>query len=246
MICPKCNFKQSDDNVECLQCGIIFSKYCNFDEIGFKTSVFFPEQVNMEEKKIKYLDKLLFDVETETSIVFLLGRIFLFCVIFFWGLKFIISPMASNFAANSFLHIINKVIHEAGHLVFSPFGQFMMGIGGTLAQLVVPIFILLIFLITNRDPLSASFCLWWFSENIMELAPYINDAKLQTFLQSDKSFLIGKGIHDWAFILEELDLMNYAHLIANLVHTTGVALMLTSFIWIFKLLYKQITQFMKS
>jgi hypothetical protein len=27
MRCPKCDFEQSDQNTECLKCGIVFEKY---------------------------------------------------------------------------------------------------------------------------------------------------------------------------------------------------------------------------
>ena len=40
---------------------------------------------------------------------------------------------------NSFLHLINLLFHEAGHIIFSPFGQFMTMLGGSLMQVLVPI-----------------------------------------------------------------------------------------------------------
>lgn len=33
---------------------------------------------------------------------------------------------------------VNLVIHEAGHLIFSPFGEFMMIAGGSLFQVIMP------------------------------------------------------------------------------------------------------------
>ena len=48
------------------------------------------------------------------------------------------SPLDSTLA-NSFLHLPNLVFHEAGHILFLPFGRFMTVLGGSLLQILVPI-----------------------------------------------------------------------------------------------------------
>ena len=35
------------------------------------------------------------------------------------------------------MHLINLVFHEAGHILFAPFGSFMMSLGGSLLQVIV-------------------------------------------------------------------------------------------------------------
>jgi hypothetical protein len=56
----------------------------------------------------------------------LIGRTFVLLVIIVWGLKFIFSPVESNYAGSSSMHFVNLSLHEAGHFIFRIFGQFMM------------------------------------------------------------------------------------------------------------------------
>src|SRR3954462_1087916 len=42
-------------------------------------------------------------------------------------------------AMNSFVHLINLVFHESGHIIFSPFGEFMTVLGGSLMQILIPL-----------------------------------------------------------------------------------------------------------
>ena len=55
-----------------------------------------------------------------------------------WGLSLMFSSVDSNAAGESFLHLINLPFHEFGHVLFSPFGDYMRSLGGTLGQLLMP------------------------------------------------------------------------------------------------------------
>ncbi|ABQ26637.1 hypothetical protein [Geotalea uraniireducens] len=45
---------------------------------------------------------------------------------------------ARSFEDGSFLDRVDLIVHEAGHLLFGYFGEFIMVIGGTVGQLLVP------------------------------------------------------------------------------------------------------------
>ncbi len=158
------------------------------------------------------------------------GRGLVFVFLFFWGLKFIFSPIDSGYAAESFLHMVNLPFHEAGHLVFIPFGRLVTALGGTLGQLLMPLICLGTF-IAQRDTFGASVCLWWTGESFMDIAPYIGDARaLELVLLGGTT---GKEVsgHDWEFILGHLGLLHWDRFLAGLAQFTGIILMVTALVW---------------
>ena len=139
-----------------------------------------------------------------------LGRLALLGVLAFWTWQF--AHMDHRLLIDgipeingSLWHLVNLVFHEAGHLLFRPFGDFMSVLGGSLLQLLVPLAFLLSFLLRQRDPFAAAAGLWWLGQSLMDLAPYIHDAQAQRML------LLGgvsggdvPGYHDWNNVLGRL------------------------------------------
>ena len=133
-------------------------------------------------------------------------------------------PLMRHPEAGSFLDSIDLAIHETGHLVFAPFGEFVTALGGTLFQLIVPAVFMGYFL-TKRDRHAASVALWWIATNLWYIAVYIADARAQELP------LVGGGEHDWAYILSERGLMHRDVAIGHTVHTWGVAIFVVATIW---------------
>ncbi len=240
MKCPKCNFVQSDQYTECLKCGIVFEKYQKHQTSPLRKGAVTTEKGNAAEDGT-FFQKFVFFVEPKVNPFYFGGRIIILLIIFAWGWKFILTPMATNYAGNSFLHLVNLPFHEAGHLFFQLFGRWMGSLGGTLGQLLIPIICFLVFLIKSKNPFGASVCLWWFGENFMDIAPYINDARNQELVLLGG--LTGReadyGVHDWEFILNEIGLLSYDHTLAHMAHDFGIVLMFISFVWAGYLLFKQ-------
>ncbi len=240
MNCPKCNFVQSDQNTECLKCGIVFEKYQKHHTSTLRKGAVITEKGNAAEEGT-FFQKFVFFVEPKVNPFYFAGRIIIVLIIFVWGWKFILTPMATNYAGNSFLHLVNLPFHEAGHLFFQLLGRWMGSLEGTLGQLLIPIICFLVFLIKSKSPFGASVCLWWFGENFMDIAPYINDARNQELVLLGG--LTGReadyGVHDWEFILNEIGLPSYDHTLAHMAHDFGIVLMFTSFVWAGYLLFKQ-------
>ena len=246
MKCPKCGFVQPVEGAECVKCGIVFAKYAlkQKRQSGAASDSAPPESSDTEELETAQVKSLLKDlflyVKPEVHLFPFAGRFLLFIVIIGWGLKFIFTPMASNYAGESFMHLINLPFHEAGHLIFSPFGRFMGALGGSLLQLLVPLICLLAFFLKTRDTFGASVSLWWTGENMMDLAPYINDAReLKLILLGGVTGRDVDDYHDWEFILRESGLLQYDHVLANTAQSMGTVLMIVSFVWGGYLLYKQ-------
>ncbi len=70
-------------------------------------------------------------------------------------------PLSARFGAalESFLHGVNLVFHEAGHILLIPFGTFMTALGGSLTQLLIPL-CCLVALWRHGDQFGASVALW--------------------------------------------------------------------------------------
>jgi len=141
----------------------------------------------------------------------------------------------------SFMHLVNLPFHEAGHIVFRPFGEFITSLGGSLGQILMPLICLSVLLIKTRDTFGASIAMWWLGESFIDMAPYINDARaLQLpLLGGNTGASAPYGFHDWQFILNESGLLERDHLIASLSFSVGVILMAVSFILGGLVLYKQ-------
>ena len=181
----------------------------------------------------------LFPAEERVNLFFFAGRVLVYVLLVFWGVKFIVTPMETNYVGAHFMHLINLPFHEAGHLVFSPLGRFMTVLGGSLGQLLMPLICAGAFLFYNQNPFGASVALWWFAESLMDLAPYINDARdLQLTLLGGVTGQEVEG-HDWEYLLANLGWWQYDHTLAHAAYSIGIYFMLLAFLWGALLLYRQ-------
>src|SRR5690606_31724218 len=122
----------------------------------------------------------------------------------------------------SFLHSVNLPFHEYGHLMFSPFGTFWMFLGGSLFQILLPLFPLAYFMVWQRDNFAAAMMLWWCGQNFIDVAPYIADAQLRAIpLTSGR-----EESHDWWNLLQMANALDWADAYANLCFTLGSSVIL--------------------
>lgn len=159
------------------------------------------------------------------------GRCLLFILLTVWGWRFMTASVGSNYAGESFLHLVNLPFHEAGHVFFTPFGQFMMVLGGTLGQILMPLICAGTLLVKTRDAFGASVALWWTAENFMDVAPYINDARaLELILLGGVTGQEVEG-HDWEYLLSSLGWLRHDHVLAHLTQWIGISLMAAALFW---------------
>jgi hypothetical protein len=132
---------------------------------------------------------------------------------------------------SSFIHLPNLVFHEAGHILFIPFGHFMTVLGGSLTQVLVPLVCAGALLWQTRDPFGAAVAIWWAGENAIDVAPYIADARaLQLVLLGGKTGAEVEG-HDWEYLLNALGVAHKDHTIAAAVQAIGILTMVAGLIW---------------
>lgn len=242
MNCPKCNFEQLETNSECESCGVIFTRYYSWLESKSAKAKSGPGQSTTEDgSSSASITQLFFYSKPEENVIYVYGRLGVFIILVFWGGRFILSPIESNYAGQSFMHLINLPFHEAGHVLLRPFGSFLSSLGGTLGQLLMPLVCFVVLLIKTRDTFGASVSLWWFGQNFFDIAPYINDARSLNLplLGGNVGHSSPYGFHDWEYLLTETGLLKYDHLLANLCVITGTIVFVLSYLWGAALLFKQ-------
>lgn len=175
---------------------------------------------------------------TKQYVFFGRGLLYLFLV--GWGLRFVAGHPNADVVLHSFMHNVNLPIHEAGHIVFSPFGWFLGVLGGSLMQILVPLAFVIVFFTKYRNNYGSAVTLWWLAQNFMDISPYIDDARAQRLL------LLGgvtgrdaPGYHDWNNILGHLGWLEHDHLIAGISYDIGRILMVSMFVWGGYVLFKQ-------
>jgi hypothetical protein len=120
-----------------------------------------------------------------------------------------------------FIDWLNLFIHEGGHFLFTFFGEWLHMLGGTIAQLLVPLAIALYFLYRHEKYASA-FCGLWFGESMMYMAQYMGDAQDQLLP------LLGGGIHDWNWMFSRMGLLSHCKGIALFFHVMASIIVLVS------------------
>lgn len=139
----------------------------------------------------------------------LVARGLLLVAIAAYGWWFHVASMTELGETPKFIHGINLTFHEAGHVIFGVFGnEFLRSLGGTLGQLLMPAILGVAFWWKNRDGFAAALACWWFGQNLVDCAPYINDARmLQLTLIGGSTGMEVEG-HDWEYLLGELGWLN--------------------------------------
>ena len=245
MICPKCDYeRQPADRApvdECPRCGVVYAKWrVRAEPLAAVPAprdnyADWPEPVEPEAPRpgvVRRLVGALVAVKPTVGPLEFYGHALLYAILFVWGWRFVLADYRTDELAGSFMHNVDLVFHEAGHVLFRPFGDFMMVLGGSLGQLLIPLVVVLAFLIKNREPFGAAVGLWWLGQNFIDLAPYIYDAsRLVLPLLGGGTGVDRPGFHDWHNILSRLDLLWADWLVAKWADRIGVVLILTFMVW---------------
>src|SRR6185295_12294891 len=135
------------------------------------------------------------------------------------------------------LHLTVILFHEAGHVIFSPFGEALRVAGGTLGQLLMPL-ACAVALHRRGDNFGAALCLAWLSLSGIDASIYAYDAADPVLP------LIGGGngadsFHDFIFLFERYGQLHRARGWAMAIKALGVLGLYASLAWAAALLYLQ-------
>jgi hypothetical protein len=235
MICPKCSFEQPDGQEQCLRCGVLFAKIRIVPAKAAMPGASEGETPSIAER----LKQRILDVPAEANGLVLAGRFSLWVVLLIWGIRFMVMPIQGETFNQSLMHLINLPFHEAGHIIFTPFGRLIQVFGGTLGQWLIPFIVICSFLLRN-NPFAASVGLWWLGQSFMDIAPYMDDARAgQLMLLGGVTGSEVEDYHDWEVILTSLGLMQYDHIIARISFGCGILMMVAALAWGGWVLYRQ-------
>ena len=239
--CPKCGYeRQAQDKApseECPSCGLVFSKWIKSLLVDHELEEALEEEA-AEETWQKGIKTFFFHPQPDMA----RGDFLMYVVVFFgfliWGMDFILMDFRTNAIGQSWLHNVDLIFHEAGHFFFIPFGRYGSILGGSLFQVIVPLFLMLAFLIRNKDSFAAAICLWWAGQSIMDIAPYIADARaLRLPLLGGGTGADSLGRHDWENLLRPIGMLEYDIRIATVVDYFGAAVVLLALAWAASMLF---------
>lgn len=185
------------------------------------------------ETKRGRLAALLFYVPAEVSRANWIARVAALAFLAFWTLWiWRDTNVRTGELGSHFLHHVLLPFHEAGHYaIFRWFGQFIMILGGTLAQHLMPIVIGVALLVKQRDPFGAAIFAWLLGFSVIDMAVYMYDA-------FDPQLVLLGGLtgaesdaHDWQNIFGDLGLLRRARGIGLFFGWVGKAMMLAALVW---------------
>lgn len=235
--CPKCHYHRQIHDAQvhpdiCPHCGIVYSKFiARQAEKNIP-----PENTNIETdidiEELPSLRQQLFaaclyvpeNIGKETFY----ARILLLCAFAAWGFYFISAGVDWEKIGGSFMHNINLPFHEFGHILFMPLGNFMMILGGSLFQVLLPFALTLVFVLKQKDTFAGSITLWWCGQSFIDVSPYIADAQYRALP------LVGGGgeeSHDWGNLLTMMNVLEYTQTIAKTSFAIGTLIIIAALLW---------------
>lgn len=151
-----------------------------------------------------------------------------------WDMKVSAGRTGSNV-----LHLVLLPFHEAGHyLLFRWFGEFVMTLGGTLGQHLMPI-VFGVSLLRRRDPFGAALCLWLLGYSSIDMAVYMYDAFDPRLRLIDGLTGAQSDAHDWQNLFGDMGLLRRARGIGMFFAFAGMATMLAALAWAWVILRRQ-------
>jgi hypothetical protein len=235
--CPKCGYKPPQplpSSAACPVCGIYFFKW---DQTRQTQAGSEPDEAGFAGEEDGFILSLFQPIEHMGALTYY-GRCIAFVSLALWSWLLFGYDYRDGEIGGSFMHDILLPIHEAGHVLFRPFGEFMMMLGGSLFQLIFPVAIGVALLVKNRDNFGAALGLWWAGVSLVDLSPYIYDA-----LHPQLVLLGGStgadGPHDWIYLLLRLGQLHNAQHWGASAHVCGGLLMLGALLWAAVILWLQ-------
>ena len=222
--CPKCGHRPLPVDqafpAECPACGVILARAGA--PAPARAPGFVADPAGAE--------SLLWHVPQRVDATAFKVRVGLLVFFAAWGLRLCWLDYRDGEIMGSFIHAPLLIFHEAGHVVFRLFGQWVAVLGGTLGQLLMPAILGGALLWKNRDPFGAAIGLWLFGVSVLDVAPYMYDA------WEPHLTLLGGGtgddsFHDWIYLFDSVNQLHHAQRIGAFTHALGVAIVLLGLDW---------------
>lgn len=243
--CPKCDHAPLPHDqafpAACPSCGLILAKFS-----AAPTAADLRAQTAAEEDGSPARDWLaragaaLTHVPDRVDPISFWTRVAVLLLFALWSTSLIAANIRTGEIFNTFLHKPLLVFHEAGHVLFMLFGEFIAVAGGTLGQLILPV-VLMVALLRKGDAFGGAIGFWLLGVSVLDVAPYVYDAK-EPYLVLLGGHTGEEGGHDWIYLLSHLGLREYSQALGWWIHKLGALMVLTALGWGGWLLLQQRTR----
>ena len=134
--------------------------------------------------------------------------------------RYVIDPSHYGFLDN-----VNLMIHEAGHVLFMFFGEFLYFCGGTILQLLIP-FVFVSYFYFKKEFFSAFIVLFWLGQNFINVSVYMGDA-----IKRKLPLLGGDNVnHDWHYIFSHLNILQSTDFLSAITFSIGAFIIILAVI----------------
>lgn len=227
--CPKCGHAPLPEDqslpAACAACGLVLAKY---GTVPPRPAIAIDDD---DGGKVPLAEYLL-QPPDEVSKAGWYARATVLALLVLWTLWiWSDTDIRGGEAGSSSLHMILLPFHEAGHVLVLWCGQFVMTLGGTLGQHLMPIVLGGALLIQRRDPFGAAIFLWLLGFSTIDMAVYMYDAfDPKVMLLGGQTGAESDG-HDWQNLFGDLGLLRRARGIGLFFGWVGGATMLAALAW---------------
>lgn len=228
--------KEQSFPIECPRCGLILAKYRATPLPRSRKSR------QAEEDGVSFgtrMSVLLFNVPATVEPIVFWGRFFGYILVLIWGWCLVGLDVRTGEINGSFIHNILLPFHEAGHLIFRPFGEFITYLGGTLGQLLFPIVLMVALIRQNGDSYGASLGFWLLGVSLLDVAPYMYDALHPQLILLGGATGAESDSHDWIYLFSVMNRLHSAQHIGLATKVIGTVIILLGNVWGAYVLYLQ-------
>ena len=116
---------------------------------------------------------------------------------------------------------IDLIFHEAGHTIFSFFGEFIDVLMGSGFQVLLPLLISVYFFYTRQN-FAGSLTLMWVGQSFINVSVYAGDAQVMQL----PLLGVDAAMHDWNYLLSTLQALPYTSVVATALYDFGLLFIL--------------------
>jgi hypothetical protein len=127
----------------------------------------------------------------------------------------------------SFLDLVDLPIHETGHLVFRPLGEFMGIAGGSLFQVILPA-VFVGYFFWRGQYFSAAVVMFWVGQSILNVWIYAADAVVMRLVLTSGLTGTEGSFHDWNYLLTRTGLIGSTKVVAGIIRAAGTLVIIAS------------------
>jgi hypothetical protein len=231
--CPKCGHAPLPEDqslpAACPACGLVLAKFAAAPAWRARA----VEDTPRSEAEHTFLTGWLFRMPERVARVNWIARIVTLAAISLWTIWIWSgTDVAAGEIGSRFLHSVLIPFHEAGHYaIFRWFGEFIMILGGTLGQHLMPVVLGLALLIKRRDAFGAALFFWLLGFSVIDMAVYMYDAHDPKLMLLTGRTGAESDSHDWINIFADLNLLNQARGIGVFFGWAGKAMMVAGLAW---------------